>query len=190
MKKTRKELHVRKKRMFRMLLLANSLAAFSIGLFTPFYYLFIRDFGGGIETFGIALGLMLLAQSLTYYFAGRFSDKIGRKPLLVASALAFAVIIIAYTFITELWQLYALQIIFGIQQAVFIVSETSFLGDLTTKATRGRHIGLYSAIAGVLTALGMMVGGLFAKNFGTNFIFYFCSATVLLCVTLLVPIKE
>ena len=67
-------------RNYRLYLVASIITSFAGGIFGPFYVLFIRQKGGGIESFGIAMGLLLFFQSLMSYFAGKYSDKLGRKP--------------------------------------------------------------------------------------------------------------
>ena len=49
--------------------LFSATSSFGLGLFMPFWIVFIQDFGSGIEQFGFTIGLMVLAQSVTSYFA-------------------------------------------------------------------------------------------------------------------------
>ncbi len=64
-------------------LISNSMLSFAFGLFTPFWLIFVNDFGGSIEQFGFSIGLMVLAASITSYFVGKHSDKLGRMPFLI-----------------------------------------------------------------------------------------------------------
>src|SRR3989344_9461612 len=113
---------------YRILLFSNSILSFALGLFMPFYIIFIQDFGGGIESFGFSIGLMVLAQSLTSYFAGKYSDRFGRKIFLIFPGLLLTGITILYTLITSLIQLYVLQIMLGIASSIQVTIETVMLG--------------------------------------------------------------
>ena len=85
---------------YKLLILSSSVAAFAGGLFAPFWILFIKDFGGGLELFGMAIGLMVIAESATAYFAGKYSDRLGRKIFMILSGFLGAAVIFAYTIIT------------------------------------------------------------------------------------------
>lgn len=175
---------------YKIFLLSNSVLAFGAGLFTPFWIIFIQNFGGGIEQFGFAIGLMILAQSITSYFVGKYSDKLGRKIFLIIGGFISTVLVFAYTLITALTHLYILQIINGVTSSIEMTIETAFLGDITKKVKRGTDIGKYRAITGIITAASMMAGGFIAGQFGIKIIFYITGGIIFISTLLLFYIKE
>lgn len=175
---------------YRIFLLSNSTLSFALGLFMPFWIVFLQDFGGSIQQFGISIGLMVLAQSLTSYFAGKYSDKLGRKIFLIIGGFMLAAVTLAYTLITSMTQLYFLQVVNGITGAMQITMETTFLGDITKKVSRGADIGKYHAVVGVMAALAMMGGGYVVGQAGYKTIFYVTAAIVFVSTLLLLGIKE
>ncbi|MBI2053109.1 MAG: MFS transporter [Candidatus Ryanbacteria bacterium] len=177
-------------RNYRILLLANSLMSFAIGLFIPYWLIFIKNFGNSIESFGFAIGLMMLSQSATSYFVGGYSDKLGRKIFAIIAGFIFAGIAIAYTFITSLLQLYVLQILNGVTEAVQNTMITAMLGDFTDKASRGARVGRYQAITGVLTALTMMGGGFIVGQLGVKIIFYITAGLYVVATVIIFYINE
>lgn len=168
---------------------SNSLMAFAFGLFGPFYYLFISDMGS-IEDFGIAVGLVVLSGALVSWVAGRYSDEIGRKPFLIVGGYASAVIVLLYTLVSSLWQLYLLQVLNGLVVALFETAESSFLGDVTEKQTRGRDMGAYDALLGVAEALAIFAGGFLVGFFGFKAVFYAVSAIFVIATTWLLRLEE
>ncbi len=70
----------------------SSIWATVLGLIGPFYVVHVERLSGGMEKLGIAFCIMVSLQSLTSYYAGRFSDKLGRKPFLFLMAYADAAI--------------------------------------------------------------------------------------------------
>ncbi len=133
---------------------------------------------------------MVLVQSATAYFAGRFSDKLGRKLFLFMTAYADAIILFLYTVINKTYQLYILQAMLGITNGVVSTISTSLLGDLTIKAKRGRSVGKFNAIVGLSSATGLFWGGYMVKLYGLKSLFYLASFVVAISTILLFFIKE
>jgi MFS family permease len=176
---------------FKIFILSNSLLALAVGLFGPFYYIFINDFGGSIENFAIAAGLLVLSGALFSLFAGRLSDKIGRKPFLIIGGFASALVVFLYTIIDSNWQLYILQIFSGIITAGFETAEGAYLGDLTDHSKkRGEEVGKYDAIVGVFEAGAIFIGGIIAGRFGFEIIFYIVSIISLISTFVMMKLRE
>lgn len=174
---------------YRIFLVSNSVLAFAMGLFMPFWIIFLQDFGS-IEQFGFALGLMLFAQSVTSYFVGKYSDKLGRKVFLIIGGFILSFVVLAYTLITSLFHLYMLQIVNGIINSIQMTIETTFLGDITKKVSRGVNIGKYHAIVGIMAAVSMMISGFIVGQLGVKIIFYITSLIIFFSTLILFYIKE
>jgi MFS family permease len=177
-------------RNLRIFTTVSSIWAIIFGFIGPFYVVYIERLSGGIEKLGLAFSIMVLLQSLTSYCAGRFSDRLGRKPFLFITAYADAVILLLYTVIQETYQLYLLQGILGITNGVGDTISTSLLGDLTVREQRGREVGKFNAIVGFSSAVGLSLGGYMAKFYGLKSLFYLASIVVVLSTILLFFIKE
>ena len=175
---------------FNIFTFSNSLMALAVGLFGPFYYLFINDMGGSIENFGIAAGLLVLSGALFSLFAGKYSDKIGRKPFLIIGGFATAIVVFLYTIIDANWQLYILQIFSGIIAAGFETAEGAYLGDLTDHSKRGAEIGKYDSIIGISEALAIIAGGFLAGRFGFETVFYIVSIVALISTGIMLGLRE
>lgn len=175
---------------YNVFLLSNSLLYFSWGLFQPFWIVFVQKIGGSIEQLGFSIGLMVLAQSITSYFVGKHSDLSGRKIFLIISGFFMSGVIFAYTLITSLFQLYVLQVLYGIVGAMQSTMEQSFLGDITKKASRGTDIGKYHALVGVMAGIAMMGGGILVGSFGFKVMFYIVAMLVFVYALALFYIKE
>jgi len=178
------------KRNLKIFTFSNSLMALAFGLFGPFYLIFINDIGGSIENFGIAVGLVVLSGALVSLVAGKYSDSIGRKTLLIFGGYASAIIVFLYTIISSIWQLYLLQIFSGLIISVFETSESAYLADITEKQKRGADIGKYGAYVGFAEALAIFAGGFLAGEFGFKIIFYFVSIVFLISTTIMFRLRE
>lgn len=161
----------------------------ALGFFGPFWFLFLGGFGGGLEQFGYAISLMMLASALTSYVSGRFSDRVGRKSMLVMSGLGLAVVISGYTFVTTLWQLYLLQIMYGILLAIQGTNEAAMMGDLTHDENRGSVIGRVHFFTQLAAAVAVFVAGIVGTRIGVHAIFYIASGLLLVSVAVLSRIE-
>ena len=179
-----------RKRNFNIFIFSNSLLALAVGLFGPFYYIFINEIGGSIENFGIAAGLLVLSGALFSLFAGSLSDKIGRKPFLIVGGFASALVVFLYTVINSTWQLYLLQIFSGIITAGFETAEGAYLGDLTDHSKRGKDIGKYDAVIGVSEGIAIIIGGFLAGRFGFETVFYIVSFISLVSTFMMMRLRE
>ena len=177
-------------RNLRIFTTVSSVWAVVFGLIGPFYVVYVERLSGGMEKLGFAFAIMVLLQSCTSYFAGRFSDKLGRRPFLLITAYADAAILLVYTVIHQTYQLYLLQGILGITNGVSDTISTSLLGDLTEKEKRGSSVGTFNAIVGLSSAVGLSLGGYMAKIYGIKSLFYLAAIVVALSTVLLFFIRE
>lgn len=164
--------------------------ALAFGLFGPFYLIFINNIGGSIENFGIAVGLVALAGALMSLFAGRYSDKVGRKPFLIIGGYSSALIVFLYTIINSIWQLYLLQIFSGLIISIFETSESAYLADITESKKRGADIGKYEAYVGFAEAFAIFIGGFLAGKFGFEIIFYVVSVIFVISTTIMFKLSK
>lgn len=168
----------------------SSIWAVVFGLIGPFYVVQVEKLSGGMEKLGIAFSIMVLLQSLTSYFSGHFSDKLGRRPFLFLTAYADALILLLYTVIDKTYQLYLLQGLLGITNGIVDTTRTSLLGDLTVQKKRGKAVGGFNAIVSLASAAGLSLGGYMVKLYGLKFLFYVAATVVFLSTILLFFIKD
>lgn len=175
---------------YRIMLSANGIALFALQLIGPFFVLFINQKGGSIENLGLLFGSNLLAKAIATYYIGKASDKFGRKPFLILSQFIAGILIICYLYVQNLPQLYALQIIGGLNSATWGIAEASFMGDITFKKTRGRVLGFYNMFLGIISAIGLMLGGFAIGKFGFKIIFWAVAIISFISIIILLWIKE
>ncbi len=168
----------------------STIWAVIFGLIGPFYVVHVERLTGGMEKLGIAFSIMIFFQSAASYIAGKSSDKLGRKPFLFLIAYADAIIIFLYTIIKGTYQLYMLQGLFGISNGIAQTISTSLLGDITTKHKRGKAVGIFHAIVGVASSIGLVLSGYIAKFYGIKTIFYIASFIMLISTIFLFWIRE
>ncbi len=168
----------------------SSIWAVVLGFIGPFYVLQVQKLSGGMEKLGAAFGITVLIQSFTPYFAGRFSDRLGRRPFLLLAAYTDAAVLFSYTVIHQTYQLYLLQALLGVTNGIHSTISTSLLGDMTMKGKRGATIGKFNAAVSFSSAIGLFLGGYMVKLYGLTSLFYLASACVALSTGFLFFIEE
>lgn len=174
----------------KIFVVVGSIWALVMGFIGPFFIVHVEKLSGGMEKLGIAFSIMILVQSSTTYFAGRFSDKLGRKPFMILTGFINSIVIFLYSVVQGSLQLYFLQALLGITNGISSTVNSSFLGDLTVREKRGRIIGSVNAIIGLASAIGVTLSGFFVKHYGLKQLFYLASLSVGLSTFLLFFVKE
>ena len=163
--------------------MVNSVWGVVYGMIGPFYAIYVAKVSGGLEKLGFAFSIMILVQAAASYFVGHYSDKLGRKPFLLIAAYMDALILWSYTVVDQTYQIYILQALLGITNAVSLTIRGSLLADLTNMENRGSEIGRFNALVSIFTAGGFTLGGYMAEYYGLKSIFYL-SAFVIACSTI------
>lgn len=174
----------------RLFTMASSIWGVVFGLIGPFYAVYISNLSGGTEKLGIAFSIMVVVQSATSYVIGHYSDRLGRRPFLFLTCLMDASVLLAFTVITRPYQIYILQALLGVTNAVSLTIKESLLADLTKREKRGAEIGRFNSVVSLFAAAGMTIGGYIAKFYGLKSIFYLGSGVILLSTSLLFFIRE
>ena len=156
----------------------------------PFYALYVANISGGMEKLGFSFSIMILVQAAASYFVGHYSDRLGRKPFLFVAAYMDAVILLLYTAVDKTFQIYILQALLGLTNAINMTIRGSLLADLTKIEKRGSEIGRFNALVSVFTAGGFTLGGYLAKYYGLKSIFYFGAGVIFISTFILFFVSE
>jgi len=171
--------------------ISSSISQFAGGLIGPFYIVFVQKLGGGsIENLGVAFGILGIFSALTAYFAGKYSDNLGRKPFLILTGYLSAILYLLYLLVKTNIQLFVLQAIVGIVGSIFGIVSSVLLADITHHKIRGRQIGFYNLIVGIFTSLALIMGGFLIGKLGFVIVFYIFSGLTVIATTMLFLIKE
>lgn len=100
-------------------------------------------------------------------YSGNLSDRVGRKPLIIASCIGLAIVTAAITFVVvERWLAYPLYIAIMILFAMRMSPLQALLTGLVPEQTRGTLLALAIAIGQIGTGLGAALAGLIYDDFG------------------------
>ena len=110
------------------------------------------------------VGLLFGVQGVTSFFSkpvmGRVSDRVGRKPLIIAGLLICAGTFVMIPYISSLPILVLLSAGFGFGEAVVSSSTAAFVADLSELKTLGAGMGMQGTISDIGHASGPLLAGL------------------------------
>ena len=132
-------------------------AGLIIGL-TPFFV--TGPLGSDEAGLGLAAAAFGVTTLLLRPFAGRLSDRRGRRPLLIGGALVVALVIAAHALTTSLVVLVGLRLLLGVGEAFFFVAGFAALADLAPRGRTGEALSYNSLALYLGIALGPMIGQL------------------------------
>ena len=140
---------------------------FGFGIILPALPYYAQTLGAS----GLWLGVLFTAYSAAQLFGaallGRWSDRVGRRPILLLSLLGSVLAFTLCGFATTLAMLIAARALAGAFGGS-IAAAQAYIADVTTPAERARAMGLLGASIGLGFVLGPAVGALLA-HWGLGF---------------------
>lgn len=117
--------------------------------------------------------------------AGKRSDKVGRKRLLVAGYIVFALVYLGFAFVFNKTFMIALFVLFGVYTALTSGVERAFISEISPKELKGTMLGLHSTVVGIALLPASAIAGLLWNSFGAKVPFIFGSCISLLAAFIL-----
>jgi len=104
---------------------------------------------------------------------GKWSDRIGRRKVLIAGFLFYAVTLAGFAFFatkTSMWILFAL---YGLYMALTNGVARAYVSDLVAERNRGTALGAYHALIGITVLPANLIGGFLWKYINPSAPFIF-----------------
>lgn len=132
------------------------------GIILPIMPFYATSLGASPVTIGLLAGCFSAMQFLFAPVWGRWSDRIGRRPILLMGIVGTMLSMTAFAFATSLTQLFAARLLAGICGANIPVAQ-AYISDITTEENRTKGMGLFGAAFGLGFVLGPAAGGLLSQ---------------------------
>ncbi len=124
---------------------------------------YVGSLGGqasDLALFNAAYAVAILVSAPLW---GAWSDRVGRRKVLIAGALGLGVTYLALPMAPGLQAAFALRFLGGVFAAGMIPASFAYVADVTTRESRGRAMGAVSAGMGMAFVISPVVGGLLAE---------------------------
>jgi DHA1 family multidrug resistance protein-like MFS transporter len=153
-----------------VLFVALFLVMLSVGIIIPNIAYQASDLAASPFQISLLFTLYSLMQLVFAPLWGGLSDRIGRKPVLVAGLLGSGAGLILFGVSTALWTLYMARALSGVMSSAVLPTAMAYVADVTDERGRGRGMGLMGAAMGLGFIFGPGIGGLLSR-FGHGFPF-------------------
>jgi MFS family permease len=169
------------------LLLPITLSAMAIVLLAPNLPALLQEFAS-VEHHEYWVPMVLtvpaLCVALFSPMAGILGDRFGRRRLLLAAFLVYAVVGIAPVFLRDLGWIIVSRVAVGLAEAMIMVLSTTMIGDYFEGPARDRWLAGQTAMASMSALLFLNVGG-FLGRFGWRAPFWVYGSALLMFVLVL-----
>ncbi|RKZ25275.1 hypothetical protein DRQ20_05480 [bacterium] len=117
-----------------------------------------------------------VVKVITSIPGGVISDRIGRRKVMVAGWLVYALIYLGFGLSDRDWHIWLLFALYGIYFGLTEGVEKAFVADLAAKEERGTAFGLYHLCVGLSALPASVVFGYIWQQFGELYAFLFGAA--------------
>ncbi|OLC31423.1 MAG: MFS transporter [Armatimonadetes bacterium 13_1_40CM_64_14] len=154
-------------------------------------FLLLRAQNLGVAT--AAVLVLYLVFNITYavvaYPAGRLSDWVGRRTLLVAGYALYGLVYLGFGLASSPGSLWLLFPVYGLYMGVFDGVEKALVADLAPTSIRATAIGFHATLVGIGLLPASLLAGWMWTSFGPAVPFYFggvlgCAAALAVLIVL------
>lgn len=138
-------------------------------------FLLLKAYSIGFSTTNVIL-LYFIYNVCAAIFAipfGKYSDKAGRKKVLVAGYLMFSVVYLGFAFAWQQWMLLIAFILYGLYTAMVTGVERAFIAEISPANLKGTMLGLHSTIVGIALLPASLIAGILWNSLGSRAPFIF-----------------
>ena len=153
-------------------------------------FLLLRAQNRGMSILSV-LGMLIIFDAIYALLstpAGSISDRIGRRRVIIAGWLIYAIVYLGFAVSNTAWQFWALYAVYGIYYGLSYGTAKALVADLVPTELRGTAYGAYNATLGLVGFPASLIAGLLWQGvgswggFGPSAPFFFDAAMALIAV--------
>ncbi|WP_241781726.1 MFS transporter [Paenibacillus sp. DMB5] len=146
-----------------ILMLNLFIALLGQGMVIPILPEYLKQFNAAGAAAGYLIAAFGAAQFIFSPVGGQLSDRLGRKPMLIAGLLLTVISDLMFAVGDTLTILYIARFIGGIGVGIMVPANMAYVADMTTPDTRAKGMGYLGASMNLGMVLGPGLGGLIAE---------------------------
>ena len=137
----------------------STLGMFLVLALLPYY---AQRFGATPGEVGALVSVFSLAQMLSAPLWGRISDRVGRRPVILAGLLVSAVAFVTFAYADSLWLLFACRFAQGVGGGT-VAAIFAYISDAVAPEDRAERIGWVTAATSGAALIGPAIGSIAAR---------------------------
>ncbi|MBW1989819.1 MAG: MFS transporter [Deltaproteobacteria bacterium] len=182
------------KSIFITLFFALFAAVTGVGIVVPLLPVYADQLGASGFFIGLIFGAFSLSRTACLPAFGKWSDKSGRKPFLVAGLFLYAVASMGFMAADGVAALVLVRFFQGAASAMIVPVAQAYVGEITPMGKEGLSMGLFNISMFASLSLGPLLGGVVRDQWGIQAAFSAMLVLSLfscgLCLALLPPVKK
>ena len=169
-----------------------TLGAFaSFGMVVLALPLYAKDeLGRGSAGIGIAMGAASLTSIVFSTLSGRFADRRGRRPLLLAGGAVMVACYLALALTPELAGVIGIRLIAGAAEATFVVGAYTVIADIAPESRRGEALSLVTLASYLGLTIGPVLADLVLGDGRFTAVWLVTAGLVVVSLAMLVTFRE
>ena len=176
---------------FSILMLSLAVVSLGFGILSPIMPKFAeQNLNMDAAQLGTTYSLFALSFALGMIPAGYLADRLGRKPLIIAGTLTFALTTYALVLISTSWQFAILRVLEGLGAALVTPAAFALTIDLVPENKRGVAMGAEGTAQLLGGFGGPALGGILAGQVGFYYPFYIAAGLAAVCAGVVFFIRE
>lgn len=160
-------------RSLRILISLNMTITFVIGVFAPFYAVFVAKLNDNIAFAGLSWGMFGIVSGVLTLLFTKWSLRVREQELLLALGYFIrGVVFLSYGFMTSMSQLILTQILWGVAAAIGVPAFDAVYSAHTSREGSIAEWGGLEGVSSIATGVAALVGGVAISAFGFQPIFF------------------
>lgn len=183
-------------KVLKYLTISDILLISSFGLVSPIFAVFLEDDiqGATITAIGIASGIYLIVKSLLQLLVSKYTDQdTGNRRefwTMLIGTIFLVIVPLMYIIATEMWQIYLIQVFYGLGGALSFPGWMSIFTKFIDKKREGFAWSLYDTAISLGSAGAATIGGFLADSYGFDKLFIVIFVISIIGTSLLFTIRH
>lgn len=151
---------------------ASAFNIFAIGLFGPFYAVFVDEIGGGAFIAGSSYSIYAIAAGILLFITSRFEDRVDHTDkLIVVGYLLATIAYFSYTLVERPVHLFAVQGLVGIATSIKSPAFDELYSRNLDRGKEASEWGIWESMAWIVTGFSALTAGFVVEQFGFDTLF-------------------
>lgn len=178
-------------RPFVVLYIAVFVATLGISMVSPLLGVFAEELGASGILIALTFSVFAPMQAIMGPFAGKLSDRFGRKMWIVLGLGAYLIAALGYLFAGNVWHVIFFRAISGLGTSFIFSVGRAYIGDMVPPGKEGRWFGVFATADIMGFGIGPFFAGTIRAVFGFDAVFVamalLMAASAVIVFTLLPP---